>query len=564
MQAKVAVAGVSLILAVGVIVGIVVMVSSNNDEEQNNGGLGTGMKAVKTLCAPTDYKELCMNTLSPVAKKDANVTAKDLVQVAFTAILEEVQKALNKFISLGKLDLTNSTIDKMSMDDCQELLQHAVYDLEMAVSKVADSDMHKLHDLLAELNNWLSAVVAYKSSCLDDIINPELQKSIHDGLMNTTHLTYNTLGNVDEISKILTKIDMIIPSVEQNHKARILLNTEMDKDGYPTWFSAVDRKLLASHNNQLRPDAVVAKDGSGQFKCINDAIAAYRKNPGSRYIIYVKTGIYEEMVKVPYEATDVYMYGDGCTKTIVTGNKSKKDSSTDQSATFAAMGNGFIAKSMGFRNTAGPECEQALALRVESDMSAFFDCSMEGYQDTLFTQLNRQFYSKCNIYGTIDFIFGYAAALIQNSKIIVRKPMAGQFNVITASGREQPQTNSGIVLQNCHIVSDFEFVPQIKSYLGRPWKAHSMTMIMQTHIGNFIDPEGWTPWNLTSTHHQTCEFMEYANKGIGADTSKRVQWPTFKVVTDKKIAERYTAGPFLQADKWLTNTDIEFKIGLSH
>ncbi|KAF5204631.1 Pectinesterase/pectinesterase inhibitor, partial [Thalictrum thalictroides] len=350
MQAKVAVASVSLILAVGLIIGIVVMLSSRNGDEQNNGdGIGTGMKAVKTLCDPTDYKELCMNTLTPVAIKDANVTAKNLVQVALEAILEEVQKALNKFISLGKLELTNTAIDKMSMDDCQQLLQHAVYDLEMAVSKVADSEMDKLSDLLADLNNWLSAVVAYKSSCLDDIINPELQKSILDGLMNTTHLTYNTLGNVDEISKILDKINMSIPLSEKNHKARRLLNVEIDKDGYPTWFSQAD----------------------------------------------------------------------------------------------PAMGNRFIAKSMGFRNTAGPECEQALALRVESDMSAFFNCSIEGYQDTLFTQMNRQFYTKCNIYGTIDFIFGYAAALIQNSKIIVRKPMAGQFNVITANGREQPQTNSG-------------------------------------------------------------------------------------------------------------------------
>ncbi|PIA37930.1 hypothetical protein AQUCO_02900053v1 [Aquilegia coerulea] len=532
MQAKVAVAVVSLILLVGAIVGIVVIISSNNgNDEQSNVGIVTGMKAAETLCAPTDYKDLCTSTLSPVAKTNARVTPKDLVEVAFEATLEEVQKALTKTISLGK-DLTNSTIDKMSMNDCQEHLKHASYELEMAISKVADSEMHKMGDLLAELNNWLSAVVAYKASCLDDIVNPELQISMQDGLMNTTHLTYNALGIVNEFSKILSKINVTIPSLEQNHKARRLLNTEIDKDGYPTWFSAADHKLFASHN-QVRPNAVVAQDGSGQFKSINDAIAAYRTNPGGRYIIHVKAGIYREKVIVPFHAINVYMYGDSPRKTIVTGRKSRKDNiDTVQTATFTAIGAGFIAKSMGFRNTAGPEGEQALALRVESDMAAFYNCRMDGYQDTLYTH------------------------------IIVKKPLAGQLNIITANGKEHPECNSGIVLQHCRITSEFGNPPQIKSYLGRPWKRYSRTMIMQTYIEKFIDPEGWTPWNKTSTHHHTCEYKEYANHGPGADTSRRVRWSSLELVTDRKVAEKFTAVPFLQANMWLKNTGVPVTWGL--
>ena len=89
----------------------------------------------------------------------------------------------------------------------------------------------------------------------------------------------------------------------------------------------------------------------------------------------------------------------------------------------AVSGRGFIARDMTFRNTAGPENHQAVALRVDSDQSAFYRCSMEGYQDTLYAHSLRQFYRECDIYGTIDYIFGNGAAVFQQCKIYTRVPL---------------------------------------------------------------------------------------------------------------------------------------------
>ena len=61
----------------------------------------------------------------------------------------------------------------------------------------------------------------------------------------------------------------------------------LSEDGFPTWFSAGDRKLLArGWRARIKPNVVVAKDGSGQFNTVAQAIASYPKNNQGRYIIY--------------------------------------------------------------------------------------------------------------------------------------------------------------------------------------------------------------------------------------------------------------------------------------
>lgn len=105
----------------------------------------------------------------------------------------------------------------------------------------------------------------------------------------------------------------------------------------------------------------------------------------------------------------------------------------------AVTGEGFIARGITFRNTAGPQNNQAVAMRSGSDLSVFYRCGFEGYQDTLYVHSQRQFYKECYIYGTVDFIFGNAAVVLQNCMIMARRAMLGQQNVVTAQGRSDPK-----------------------------------------------------------------------------------------------------------------------------
>lgn len=219
---------------------------------------------------------------------------------------------------------------------------------------------------------------------------------------------------------------------------------------------------------------------------------------------------------------------------------------------------------MGFHNTAGPEKHQAVALRVQSDMSAFYNCRMDAFQDTLYAQTHRQFYRSCAISGTVDFIFGDSSVVLQNCLITVRKPMDNQFNIVTAHGRKDKYEPTGIVLHNCRILPEKKLEPtrfKTLTYLGRPWKEYSRTVIMESFLGDFIQPQGWKEWEGDFAL-DTLFYAEYGNWGPGAKTDKRVNWKGYKVIKDMKEAQEYTVGPFIQGDSWLKDTGAPYLLGL--
>lgn len=219
---------------------------------------------------------------------------------------------------------------------------------------------------------------------------------------------------------------------------------------------------------------------------------------------------------------------------------------------------------MAFRNTAGPEGGQAVALQVQADMSAFFNCQIDGYEGTLHALAHRQFYRNCVISGTVDFIFGDSSAIIQNSDIVVKKPLNKQQNTITASRRADDQQITGFVIHNCRIVPEKKLFPtrlSTETYLGRPWKRYSRTVVMESTLGDLIHPTGWLASNGTYGV-DTLLYAEYDNQGPGADTSGRVHWKGYKVITNRTEALHYTVAPFIQGDNWLKRSGIPFTSSL--
>ncbi|PWZ11682.1 putative pectinesterase/pectinesterase inhibitor 7 [Zea mays] len=231
----------------------------------------------------------------------------------------------------------------------------------------------------------------------------------------------------------------------------------------------------------------------------------------------------------------------------------------------AVVGQGFVAVNMTFRNTAGPAKHQAVAFRSGADLSAYYGCSFEAYQDTLYTHSLRQFYRGCDIYGTVDYVFGNAAVVFQGCTFYSRLPMQGQCNTVTAQGRSDPNQNTGTSIQGCSLVAAPELAANTAfttlSYLGRPWKNFSRTVVMESYVGALVDPSGWMPWSGDFAL-STLYYAEYNNTGPGADTSRRVAWPGFHVLGDGTDAGNFTVSSMVLGENWLPQTGVPFTSGL--
>ncbi len=272
----------------------------------------------------------------------------------------------------------------------------------------------------------------------------------------------------------------------------------------------------------------VAKDGSGDYTFIQDAIDAMRVYPLQPITLFIKNGIYNEKIELPVNNTDVTFIGENVGSTIITFNdySGKGKLTTFTSYTAKISGNRFRAENITFANSAGP-VGQALALYVDADKAVFKNCKFLGNQDTIFAsgETSNQLFDNCYIEGTTDFIFGPATAVFQNCII---KAKANSF--ITAANTPSFK-KYGFVFSNCNIIADTSVN---KLYLGRPWRAFSKTVFLNCFLPKVISPEGWNNWN-NSENEKTVFYAEYKSKGEGSSFVNRVKWS--KQLSDKEMLQ---------------------------
>ncbi|XP_062228328.1 pectinesterase-like [Phragmites australis] len=304
----------------------------------------------------------------------------------------------------------------------------------------------------------------------------------------------------------------------------------------------------------------VAKDGTGNFRTVGEAVAAAPNNSETRTVIHVKAGTYEENVEVPAYKTNIALVGEGRDATVITGSRSAADGwTTFRTATFGVSGEGFLARDITFRNTAGATKGQAVALRVNADLAAVYRCGVDGHQDALYAHSFRQFYRECAVSGTVDVVFGNAAAVLQGCALVAKSPVPGQSNVLTAQGRGDPNEDTGIAVHNCTVAAEAPGLPAgTRTFLGRPWGAYARAVVMDSYLGSLVDPEGWVEWpGAEAGRGDTVYFGEYGNGGPGADTGGRVGWAgVHRMGYDE--ATQFSVENFIYGDEWLGATSFPY------
>ena len=286
-------------------------------------------------------------------------------------------------------------------------------------------------------------------------------------------------------------------------------------------------------------DLVVAKDGSGDFFTVQEAINAvpdYRKN--ARTTILIKEGSYKEKVIIPASKNAVSLIGQGEVKITYDDYASKpnifgENKGTSGSSSCYIYAPDFYAENITFENTSGP-VGQAVACFVSADRTYFKKCRFLGFQDTLYTYGKgcRQYYDECYIEGTVDFIFGWSTAVFNRCHI---HSIGNGY--ITAPSTDKGQ-KYGYVFYNCEITANSDVD---KVYLSRPWRPYAQAVFIQCNMGKHILPEGWDNWR-NKNNEKTVFYAEYKSKGEGANPGKRVAYSKQLKNTDSYSIEEVLSG----------------------
>ncbi|KAL5579675.1 hypothetical protein UlMin_012117 [Ulmus minor] len=506
----------------------------------------TPSASLKAICGVTPYPDSCFSSIS---KLETNQTTDP--EVLFKLSLRVAVEELSRLSGYPKKLQAKATDPRLrkALAVCDSVLEDAIDHLNDSISSMEVGQGKSLLSVskIDDLKTWLSASLTDQETCLDALeeLNSTLLPSTRTQMSNSTEFVSNALAIASKIMSLLVNFNIPIHRRLMGYK-----------QGFPEWVSRGDRRLLQENN--LTVHVTVAKDGTGDFTTIGEAVDRVPKKKDARFVIHVKQGVYVENVLLDKGKWNVMIYGDGKDKTIVSGSLNFVDGTpTFATATFAVQGKGFMARDIGFINTAGPQKHQAVAFRSGSDLSVYYRCSFDGYQDTLYAHSNRQFYRDCDITGTIDFIFGNAAVVFQGCTIQPRQPLPNQFNTITAQGKKEVDQNTGISIQKCTFSAKDANLTAL-TYLGRPWKEFSTTVIMQSEIGSFLNPLGWKEWVNNVDPPSTIFYAEYSNSGPGSSVDQRVKWAGYKPTLTLDEASKFSVEYFIQGPDWLPDAGVEF------
>ena len=160
---------------------------------------------------------------------------------------------------------------------------------------------------------------------------------------------------------------------------------------------------------QKQDTIVVARDGTGEYRTIQEAVEAVRAFMDYTVTIYIKDGLYKEKLVIPSWVKNVQLVGESAEGTIITydDHANIDKMGTFRTYTVKVEGNDITFKNLTIENNAAP-LGQAVALHTEGDRLMFIHCRLLGNQDTIYTgrEGTRRLFTDCYIEGTTDFIFG--------------------------------------------------------------------------------------------------------------------------------------------------------------
>jgi pectinesterase len=256
------------------------------------------------------------------------------------------------------------------------------------------------------------------------------------------------------------------------------------------------------------------------YRTVGAAITGLPANGGARVVIFVRNGRYRE--KLTVDRPRVTLVGESRDGTVITYDAAA-GTPTPLGGTYGTRGSytlrivapDFRAERLTIENAfdymanaAKPDSDatklrdaQAVALMLDlgSDRASFEDVRILGHQDTLFANSGRAYFHRCEVAGSVDFIFGAGQAVFDECRIVSRDRGSRTNNgyVTAPSTNGDPDAVGSAVFIECWM----------DDHIGaKGWDRMSM-----------VDSTG----NRTWWEPETARFFEYRTTGPGAVASER-------------------------------------------
>lgn len=312
-------------------------------------------------------------------------------------------------------------------------------------------------------------------------------------------------------------------------------------------FAALAQMAAMAAGPYDNPDTlVVARDGTGQFRTVSEAVEVCRAFMEYHKVILVKSGTYKEKVVIPSWLDNIEILGEDVNTTVITYDDHAnirlesigKGMGTFRTYTVKVEGNDITLKNITIENNSA-RLGQAVALHTEGDRLKVVGCRLLGHQDTVYTGKagTRIYFAGCYIEGTTDFIFGPSTAWFEDCTI------HSKANSYVTAASTPKDVKYGYVFNRCRLTAESGID---KVYLGRPWRPYAYTLFMNCELGSHIVPAGWHNWG-NKDNEQTARYLEYNNAGPGAATKERAAWS--RQLTKKEVKE-LTEHFFDRSDSW--------------
>lgn len=297
---KAAILGLFAILAAAALVAAAIYLMHDNNDDNNN--INESRRVIQDLCSNTYYQQTCVDSLS---RSSNSTDPMVLIRAGFQAAMKNLGEVIEQLPPLQAAAGAHPAT-AAAYRTCQKFLEDSIEDLHRTLDRAEMFHLENLEIVVDDIKTWLTGALTYQDTCMDRFEDAEgdAAEKMQKILEPAREITINALAMANTLSGLF------------DHKDRKLL-----RSGLTGWPEQGIKHAVGLKN--VVPDVVVAKDGSGNFTTINEALSLVPRKSNKTFVIYIKEGVYQEYVKVSSTMWSVMLVGDGPTKTKIAGNRSK-------------------------------------------------------------------------------------------------------------------------------------------------------------------------------------------------------------------------------------------------